>query len=533
MQPHPDAARPPVSRWRQLLLPAIVAMVAALIWGLHYRARFTSLWYPDACDYAQLGRQLALGAGHTSQQTFPYVLSWLAAHGFPTTEPWPNVTRFVLPPLERAISFRLFGVSDFAAVFPEALFFSATALACYSLARRLAGPIAGFAAAMMVMASPTMLHYALSGLSETGAAWFLVAIGAVLVRTLETGDAAPRRAWILALMLGALCGLAFLQRSNLALCLVAALAIFLVQARQHHVRTRLALAGASCIAAALVALPWLLRNWLAFGSPTLSLTVDRNVALALLGSDPFDGFALVDSARIVAEHRAEVLHHLGPSWLIDNWRDLFGSDLRMFVPAFLATPLLPMTREGRALRRYAWIVVVLTWILSAPLVIHTTARYYTPFAPLVVLVVCCGVTTAIMRVHPSARWLVYIATLVVAVMWINGSTAANIPRRDARLALWDAMIDENVAPGSIVGSDQSWYVAWQADRPAVRFHGDALQLEQLERLTPVSALWLGKQGTAAFERSAGALIASGQWRLASRDQAGTSLWLRREASPGP
>ena len=36
------------------------------------------LAYPDAFEYAQMGRLLAEGHGFTSQQSFPFVLAWLS-----------------------------------------------------------------------------------------------------------------------------------------------------------------------------------------------------------------------------------------------------------------------------------------------------------------------------------------------------------------------------------------------------------------------------------------------------------------------
>jgi 4-amino-4-deoxy-L-arabinose transferase-like glycosyltransferase len=372
-----------------------VAVASGLLWYAAYRTRFTGLWYPDACDYAQLGRQLIRGEALSSSQSFPYVLSWLDAHGHDTAPPWPNITRFALPPLLRAAAFATLGTSDAVALLPNALFFVGTAILAFLMGNRLAGPVAGLSAALLTASSPTALQYAVSGLTEPGAGFFLIAIGYVALRA--RSDPGLR----FALLLGALVGLGFLQRSNLVFALPGAVWIVAGSQRAVAGRSRIALVAWTLATAGLVTAPWLLRNLLEFGSPLISLTTHRALGFGLLGRDLFLDFGLEAPWALIAGHWDVILGRTTGGWLVESWRELFGPELRWLGPAFLVALLLPLGGDGRALKLYAASVVGLTFLLVTTL--YSIPRYYHPFVPLLLVLVTAAAFESLRRAPTWAR----------------------------------------------------------------------------------------------------------------------------------
>jgi 4-amino-4-deoxy-L-arabinose transferase-like glycosyltransferase len=510
-----------------------LAIAAAVAWTAAWHLRFTSLWYPDACDYAQLGRRILRDGSMTTGQSFPYVLAWLRAHALATTAPWPNVTRFVLPALVRAASFSVFGVSDFAAVLPDALFHCATVALCFVLGARLAGLAAGWSAAVLVAFSPTMLGYALSGLSETGAG-LLVLAAAAAVACVVPDDRAAKGAARNAAVAGALIGLCFLQRSNLVLLIIPAVALILGARGLGELRARARIAAVLCAACVAVASPWLLRNAWSFGTPTLSLTMDRNVGWALLGKDVFYEFTLIDAGQVIRSHAADVVARLDPRPLAGHWSDFFGPDFGPLLPAFVvASVAVSLPPRARVLRTLTWATLLLSFVAFAPLVVgNFLDRYYEPFAPLVVLLVVVQLAILARRFGRAGPAVLAVACSLAPLWWISHGFASTVARRDPALGQWDRWVSEAVAPDAVVASDQSWYVAWQADRPSVRFYGDGAQLAELERgYTPISAVWLTAADSRRFELSIDAAGGAARWRLVRRSDDGGSLWLAAPATP--
>ena len=152
------------------------------MWFSFYRSIFQPSWFfsPDSVDYAQMGRQVFRGEGFTSLQTFPYVLQFLADCGLSTEPPWPNTTRFPLISIVHALSFSLVGATAAGVALSGGLYLVATAMVGFRLAWRLFGLPAGLLAVAWFLTDYSQLRLSVSGLLETGAAFFLVATTALL-----------------------------------------------------------------------------------------------------------------------------------------------------------------------------------------------------------------------------------------------------------------------------------------------------------------------------------------------------------------
>lgn len=143
-------------------------------------------------------------------------------------------------------------------------------------ARRLAGPVAGLAAAALAAVSPSLWVSDVLIMSETPAA-LLVAL--VLWAGIALAERPTTRLVILA---GALCGLAALARAETGLFLPLMVWPMLALARDFDWRRRLRLAALATAATVAVIAPWTVLNLTRFQEP---VSLSTNDGLTLVGSN--------------------------------------------------------------------------------------------------------------------------------------------------------------------------------------------------------------------------------------------------------
>ena len=450
--------------------------VAALVGGAPLLISPQELRYPDAYDYAQMGRQLSEGAGMTSLQAFPYILGWLEASGHDTAPPWPILWRFPLPVFARALSFQWFGATDTAALMPALWFSVLTAPALFLLGNRLGGPLGGLLAAALWIASPSQRQFALSGLTEPGAALLAITItGAALFA--RDGDGWRRSLW-----LGAALGVGFLHRTNLLALAPVACAIA-ASAPGLERKERLARLGAVASAALLVASPWLLRNALLFGDPLLNLTSDRGLLRLALGRDPFYEFTVGDRAALLRESLAAYPAAWSPAWLRDNGLALLGRDFAWLLPLGAVGALAEARRPRGPVWALAWSGLLVTAAVFVP-PYPNILRFYWPYAPLFLGLVSAAAASELLRLtRPAAAPLVAAAMVATFVgLAPRGDVAPLLPVR-AELAPVEWLV-ERVETNDLIGSDASYAVAWRARRPSVRFVGNLGAMAQIDQSGP-------------------------------------------------
>jgi 4-amino-4-deoxy-L-arabinose transferase-like glycosyltransferase len=231
--------------------PAALAALACL--GLALRLLYGfSLDEPsgDAAFYHEVANRLADGRGFTN----PYLDTPTAAH----------------PPLFPALLsvVSLLGGTSRDAHQAAGCAIGAVTVVLVGLAgRRLAGPGTGLAAAGLAAVYPPLIANDSLLLSESA---YGAAVALVILAALWTREApSPLRA----LLLGAAIGLATLGRAE-ALLMLPALGLPLVVRRGG---APLLSAAVLCAGAALVILPWTVRNWIAFDRPVLVSTNDGSV----------------------------------------------------------------------------------------------------------------------------------------------------------------------------------------------------------------------------------------------------------------
>ncbi len=144
------------------------------------------------------------------------------------------------------------------------------------LARRLAGPVAGVAAAVVAAANPNLWMNDAVIMSES--------ISTLLIAALLWAAVELRRSPTLARagLVGALCGLTILARAEIGLFLPLLIIPAIALGGELRRRDRVLRAGAAVMVAALVVAPWTLWNTLEFEKPVL---ISTNDGTTLLGSN--------------------------------------------------------------------------------------------------------------------------------------------------------------------------------------------------------------------------------------------------------
>lgn len=505
----------------------LVSTFAAAVAGVLVLLAPDRLRYPDSYYYAEMGRQLARGEGFTSLQGYPYLFAWLADRGVSLEPPWPNVSRFPLITVVYALAFWLGGATVATAKVVGAGIFTATAAVTCLLGARLFGTAVGVVAALLFTANLTQVELGVSGLLETGAAFFLVTATLGLVVVLGSpGGRAP-------LGLGAVLGLAFLWRYDLLVLLPAAAAVL---------GLRLGRAGAGPVAWMIVGFtaavgPWVARNLWHFGTPLAMLAIDRNLVLGPGRGDPYASTDTVDVIGLLtnAEFMREKAAALG--WPLRHWRRLFGFHLAWLGPAVLAAGGVLRLRRHPALA--AWTFVLVAWLLRAALLslMHHEPRFYQSFTA-VCLVLGVGAAAILLRFLPPAGRGV--GALVAAGLCAYGAShvaswglhlarAGPLPGEYLRMI---RNVGARTKPGAIIATRRSAeLVAWFGDRFVVS--GDARGIVDFERRgVPVHAV-LHQARDAAWVRKA--LDAQG---LSDRYVpvpvgGGWTLWRRSDATPPP
>ena len=188
------------------------------------------------------------------------------------------------------------------------------------LGRRVAGDRAGLVAAALAAVYPTLIAADGSLMSES---LYGLLVAMALVAAYRFHD---RPGWVVAAALGALLGLAALTRGE-ALVLLPLLGLVLCLGERAPWRRRLLRFAAICAGAAVVILPWTIRNWVAFDRPVL-VSINGSAVIAGANCDQVYsgenmGFWEVDCAggvpRSLSEpEKAEVWRERGVDYALDH-----------------------------------------------------------------------------------------------------------------------------------------------------------------------------------------------------------------------
>lgn len=147
---------------RKYFLSGLAFLFSFLVLLCFYRLTANSyLTFSDGAKFADIGRNIVSGNDYSSNFTrFSDTIS-LNKQGLFTVELIPPATPFL-----NALSFKLFGVSDFSVIGVSAFFYLILVVATFLLGKKLWGNLAGSISAIVVAADISLLNYATSGATE-------------------------------------------------------------------------------------------------------------------------------------------------------------------------------------------------------------------------------------------------------------------------------------------------------------------------------------------------------------------------------
>jgi 4-amino-4-deoxy-L-arabinose transferase-like glycosyltransferase len=169
--------------------------VRPAFWGILLLAGFLYIWGLDRNGYANSYYSAAVVAGTRSWKAFFF--GSFDAGNFITVDK-PPASLWLME-----LSGRLFGVNSWSLLLPEALLGVATVALVFLIVRRMAGPVAGLLAALVMALTPVAVSMFRFNNPDALLTFLLVAAAWALVRALRTG----RTRWLL--LSAAVVGLAF------------------------------------------------------------------------------------------------------------------------------------------------------------------------------------------------------------------------------------------------------------------------------------------------------------------------------------
>ncbi len=245
----------------KILLPLAALLIGAVVWGLYFTHQYDldrGLNVSDgieAIELAQVARRVAEGRGLTTGFIRPVSLRFN-----PDYLDHPELTHPPVYILVLAGAFRLFAARDFTVVAASIVFFWAAVPWLWFWGRKLFDDLTAGLAVLLYCLNPIFLRLSINGSPLPFIAFLLFALLYFLYRSRPDSLFFPAAA-------GAVIGLAYLTRYSCGLWLFPAGLLLAADGRKHRVRRIVLLAGT----AFLVALPWLIRNWVVAGGPFFTL----------------------------------------------------------------------------------------------------------------------------------------------------------------------------------------------------------------------------------------------------------------------
>lgn len=299
----------------------------------------------DQLDYELFAYHMSIGEGYS------------LAPGEPTARRTPGTSLSLLP------VYLLFGRNFLAARLWWCFLSAATVVFTGLVASRLWGYLAGAIAAAATALYPGHFYYATHFESEVPFALYLM-IGALCLIT-----ATDCRWWLAAPLSGIFWGLAILTRAQLLLAIPVA-ALLIIGSR--HGRSHATFYSSVLASVALVVAPWVLRNFVVFGKPTIALMLSAYTFWGahndLVLSDP-----ALQGKWIALGRLADPQHPLTGSevereaaaWRYSfQWLEAHRTDMP-WLTLMKVWRLITPFEETR--NRYIYWVFAAAWLIAAPL----------------------------------------------------------------------------------------------------------------------------------------------------------------------
>jgi hypothetical protein len=282
----------------------------------------------------------------------------------------------------------------------------------------------------------------------------------------------------------------------------------------------------------LVLLPWMAHGFVCYGAPLVSLTTERNTLTGIVqGGNLFYSLQQYDVGALVWEHLDVLWAKLARLWVIRHALALFGREFPWLAPLFLLGGLLARGRQVRLLWAFCCATLVLTAIAYG--ITLNLLRFYSPFAPLVLVATVGTISLRFPITRSLAGATMALASLVSLALIVTGTQAHRPARVPRYFAGPPAGLCSSLPATAVVASDDSARIAWDCDLPTIRFFGDAALLEEIDAgFVPVGAVVLTRaESVKRFRASVAGNFPRGTFRRI-RLERGARLWLHCDAPAG-
>ncbi len=435
------------------LLPLTALLVGIAVWGLYFTHQYDreqGLNVSNAItslDLAQVARRVAQGEGFTTGFIRPVSLRF-----HPDFLRHPELTHPPLYVLILAGAFRVFSARDLTVAGVSIFFFWALVPWTWFWGRKIFDDLTAGLAVLLLCLNPLLLRASISGNPIPFLAFLLFLLFYLLYRGRGDSRFLPAAA-------GAVIGLAYLTRYSCGLWLLPAGFFLAGEGKPHRLRRLLLLAGG----AVLVALPWLIRNWVVAGGPFFTLDGFK----PSMFSDPRPGYTLwrgFSARSLLVPERAFFIFKKFLLGLRESYLRvllLTGN----FASVFALLSLLHRFENRRFDRlKYAFF-----------LMLALECGYLSLFSPAgpgtAVFVPFAGLLAAAFFLHLLERFKNRRAVLSRTVLALFFLLLVSIPISDKlgsrafpRLRLYNIEnireVARTVGPGEILVSDIPWAVAW-------------------------------------------------------------------------
>jgi len=437
-----DAGDP---RWVRPSLLALLAATSVLyLWGL------------SASGWANAFYSAAVQAGSQSWKAFLFGSS--DAANFITVDKPPAA----LWPME--IAARIFGVSSWSILVPQALMGVASVGLLYLAVRRWAGPTAGLVAGAVLAVTPVATLMFRFNNPDALLVLLLTAAAYTTVRAIE--KASTR--WLVAT--GVLVGIAFLTKSLQAFLPVPAFALAYLLAAPTSLRRRMLDLVAAGVAVVVAAGWWvaLVELWPASSRPYIGGSQTNSVWELIWG---YNGLGRITGNEVGSVTGGGTAPGATSMWGATGWSRLFSSDyggqIAWLIPAALALGVATLwvtRRAPRTDRLRAATILWLGWLLVTALVISFAQGIIHPYY-----------TVAL---APAIGALVGIGGVVLWKLRDNAAARVTLAFVVAGTSVW----------ATVLLSRSSEWLPWLRYAVLVLGVGSALALLVVERLTRRVAL---------------------------------------------
>jgi hypothetical protein len=438
---------------RRVVLQLLWLLPCCLVFIAFFAAQAKGLRHVEAMDAAQVARHVAEGDGFTTSFLRPLSLArGASAAGQPDQYNAP------LYPLALAVAFNVAGANDRTVAMVATLFGLLTAVLVFVLASRLLDRTAGVLAALLVSLNAGVLAAGVSGTDVAMLGFTLVLLFLLIARHRGTVRSSA--------LCGVAAALAYLTDYSALAVLVPAAALVALRSRAsrwQHV-------AAMLVGFAVIAGPWLVRDWVVAGGP-LSTPRARGV-VAYSGSYPSTTLLRTPAAATNAplsflgahprEVAKKVLVNLGAAEA--RTASVLGLALLVLLGLALFVDL-----GSPAANRLKWGAVAAGALLALNLAIGQP-RFDVLYALVGVAAalgaVAFAATLRARQVAPgtqtvAAAALLCLSAFPVALSLLPGARPAKPDRSSLEYLRNDLPRD------AVVVTDSPWAVAWYAERTAV------------------------------------------------------------------